>query len=304
MLWCESLRSPPRRGPGWPALLRPAGQSHLGLGQTAAARRRARCATHQGARGSHRGRSGTAHEVCWVDQNKGIVRLPIETAKQIALRDLQNPAQARSNLLARVAKAFPPPPPRRRRSPVPTSKSSGLPMTTVSSTADLPRPGAAEVHPLLPGAGSDAVRVRQPVAVHWAAQTCSQRSSSPYSPNFMVGAAWQTYGRIYPAGLTALFYGFALQAGLGVALWLVAPLGRTTLRGPVAAVVATLLWNFAVFSGVLRSSAAAVPGMNCWKCLSLLPQCSSRPLSCWRYVPSPPSRTGSQGICLCPIGSC
>lgn len=53
----------------------------------------------------------------WVDQNKGIVRLPIETAKQIALRDLQNPAQARSNLLARVAKAFPPPPPKAPEKP-------------------------------------------------------------------------------------------------------------------------------------------------------------------------------------------
>lgn len=51
--------------------------------------------------------------VGWVDQGKGVVRLPIETALKLAEREWQNPAQARSNLLARVEKAtyVPPPPP-------------------------------------------------------------------------------------------------------------------------------------------------------------------------------------------------
>ena len=51
--------------------------------------------------------------VGWADQAKGIVRLPIETALQLAEREWQNPAQARSNLIARVEKAtyVPPPPP-------------------------------------------------------------------------------------------------------------------------------------------------------------------------------------------------
>ncbi len=49
----------------------------------------------------------------WVDQGKGVVRLPIAVALQLALRDWQNPAAARSNLVARVEKAtaVPPPPP-------------------------------------------------------------------------------------------------------------------------------------------------------------------------------------------------
>lgn len=72
-----------------------------------------------------------------------------------------------------------------------------------------------------------------------------------HSPSFFVGAAWQTYGRIYPAGMTALVYGFALQAGIGVALWMIARLGRTPLRGPIAAVLAALFWNVAVGSGVV-----------------------------------------------------
>ena len=49
----------------------------------------------------------------WIDQTKGLVRLPISDAMKLAEREWQNPAQARSNLLARVAKAtaLPPKPP-------------------------------------------------------------------------------------------------------------------------------------------------------------------------------------------------
>ena len=47
----------------------------------------------------------------WVDQAKGIVRLPISEAMKLALREWQNPAAARSNLVARVEKATAVPPP-------------------------------------------------------------------------------------------------------------------------------------------------------------------------------------------------
>ena len=49
----------------------------------------------------------------WVDQAKGIVRLPITNAMAMVLEQWQNPAAARSNLVARVEKAtfVPPPPP-------------------------------------------------------------------------------------------------------------------------------------------------------------------------------------------------
>jgi hypothetical protein len=46
----------------------------------------------------------------WIDQTKGLVRLPIAEALKIAERDWQNPAQARSNLIARVEKATALPP--------------------------------------------------------------------------------------------------------------------------------------------------------------------------------------------------
>ena len=47
----------------------------------------------------------------WVDQAKGVVRLPINEAMKLALRDWQNPVAARSNLVARVEKATAVPPP-------------------------------------------------------------------------------------------------------------------------------------------------------------------------------------------------
>jgi hypothetical protein len=46
----------------------------------------------------------------WVDQAKGVVRLPISEAMQLTLRGSQNPAAARTNLIARVEKATAVPP--------------------------------------------------------------------------------------------------------------------------------------------------------------------------------------------------
>ncbi len=47
----------------------------------------------------------------WVDQTKGVVRLPIAEAIKLTLREWQHPAAARSNLVARVEKATAVPPP-------------------------------------------------------------------------------------------------------------------------------------------------------------------------------------------------
>ena len=47
----------------------------------------------------------------WIDENRGLVRLPIDVAMQNTEREWQNPAAARSNLTARVEKATAPAPP-------------------------------------------------------------------------------------------------------------------------------------------------------------------------------------------------
>jgi len=47
----------------------------------------------------------------WIDQNRGLVRLPVSVAMQITATEWQNPAVARSNLIARSEKAAAPAPP-------------------------------------------------------------------------------------------------------------------------------------------------------------------------------------------------
>ena len=47
----------------------------------------------------------------WLDKGKGVVRLRIDDAMALAEKVWQNPDAARSNLMARLEKAYPPPPP-------------------------------------------------------------------------------------------------------------------------------------------------------------------------------------------------
>jgi hypothetical protein len=46
----------------------------------------------------------------WIDENRGLVRLPISVAMQITEREWQDPSAARSNLTTRVEKATTPAP--------------------------------------------------------------------------------------------------------------------------------------------------------------------------------------------------
>jgi hypothetical protein len=50
------------------------------------------------------------NEYDWTDKEKGIVRLPVQRAMELTLREWQNPATARSNLISRVEKATAAPP--------------------------------------------------------------------------------------------------------------------------------------------------------------------------------------------------
>jgi hypothetical protein len=49
-------------------------------------------------------------QIGWVDQSRGLVRLPIETAMQAVEQSWQNPGQARADLIARAKKAVAPAP--------------------------------------------------------------------------------------------------------------------------------------------------------------------------------------------------
>jgi cytochrome c oxidase cbb3-type subunit 1 len=72
-----------------------------------------------------------------------------------------------------------------------------------------------------------------------------------HSPGFLADCAWLTYGRVHPAHLNALVYGFAAQAGLGVMLWLLCHLGRTRLEFAPGIIAGTFIWNAGVTIGIL-----------------------------------------------------
>jgi hypothetical protein len=50
------------------------------------------------------------NQVAWIDQSRGIVRLPIGTAMELTVQAWQNPAQARADLIEREKKATAPAP--------------------------------------------------------------------------------------------------------------------------------------------------------------------------------------------------
>ena len=54
-----------------------------------------------------------------------------------------------------------------------------------------------------------------------------------HSPDLLSNVAFLTWGRIRPAHLNVMIYGWASMAGMGTAIWLMARLCRTTLRHPL-----------------------------------------------------------------------
>jgi cytochrome c oxidase cbb3-type subunit I len=83
-----------------------------------------------------------------------------------------------------------------------------------------------------------------------------------HAPGFLADCDWLTYGRVRPAGVNAMLYGFCLQAGLGVALWIFARLGRTTLAGPWLVIVGALGWNLGAALGILGILAGGSTGFE------------------------------------------
>ena len=72
-----------------------------------------------------------------------------------------------------------------------------------------------------------------------------------HAPGFLADCPWFTYGRVHPAHLNALIYGFAVQAGLGAALWMVAHLGRAKLALVPGVIAGAVLWNLGMTVGIV-----------------------------------------------------
>ncbi|MCS7063262.1 MAG: cbb3-type cytochrome c oxidase subunit I [Methylacidiphilales bacterium] len=77
-----------------------------------------------------------------------------------------------------------------------------------------------------------------------------------HSPEFhRTNIAWLdallTFGRIRPAHVNAVAYGWASMAGIGVAIWLMARLCRVPLEGQRLIISAGILWNIGVTLGII-----------------------------------------------------
>jgi cytochrome c oxidase cbb3-type subunit 1 len=68
-------------------------------------------------------------------------------------------------------------------------------------------------------------------------------------PDFLDGSEWLTFGRVRPAHLNTVIYGWGSMAGVGVLLWLEARLCRVRLPLQLPLVVGCVLWNLGVAGG-------------------------------------------------------
>jgi cytochrome c oxidase cbb3-type subunit 1 len=69
-------------------------------------------------------------------------------------------------------------------------------------------------------------------------------------PDWLVNEAWLTFGRIRPAHLNMVIYGWSSLAGVGIALWLIPRLLKTELVGSRYAYAGAIIWNLGVGGGV------------------------------------------------------
>jgi cytochrome c oxidase cbb3-type subunit 1 len=83
-----------------------------------------------------------------------------------------------------------------------------------------------------------------------------------HGPAFLANYAWLTYGRVHPAFTTSVIYGFCLQAGLGVMLWLFAQTGAVSLAHRWLVTVGAILWNLGVTIGVIAILAGDSTGFE------------------------------------------
>ena len=83
-----------------------------------------------------------------------------------------------------------------------------------------------------------------------------------HMPDLFGGVSFLTWGRIRPAHMNVMVYGWASMAGIGTAIWLMARLCRTTLRHPLLLVAGAGFWNLGVFIGVIAILAGESTGYH------------------------------------------
>ncbi len=86
-------------------------------------------------------------------------------------------------------------------------------------------------------------------------------SAKVHSPEFLAGWSWLTYGRVFPAHINALIYGWGCQAAFAVIIWMTARLSRKECTAAGIILTAGHVWNLAVSVGIIGILAGHGSGM-------------------------------------------
>jgi cytochrome c oxidase cbb3-type subunit 1 len=84
-------------------------------------------------------------------------------------------------------------------------------------------------------------------------------------PGFLADFSWLTYGRVQPAANESLLYGWAVSAGMGAGIWVMARLCQARIRSGGVLIAAWALWNLALSLGVgcvLNGQGTATAGLD------------------------------------------
>ena len=81
-------------------------------------------------------------------------------------------------------------------------------------------------------------------------------------PDWLGGHEVLTFGRIRPAHLNVVAYGWCSMAGVGVGLWLIPRLFKTALRGRGFATAGAVIWNLGLLGGVTAILAGFSSGLE------------------------------------------
>lgn len=72
-----------------------------------------------------------------------------------------------------------------------------------------------------------------------------------HSPWVLANTPWLTFGRVRPAHLSAVAFGWGGMAGLATSVWLMCRLCRVPLRYPVIITLAGVIWNIGMVIGIV-----------------------------------------------------
>lgn len=76
-------------------------------------------------------------------------------------------------------------------------------------------------------------------------------SMKVHSPHFLNDCSWLTYGRVFPAHINALIYGWGFQAAFASLIWLMARLSRKECTSAGIILTAGHVWNLGVMLGTI-----------------------------------------------------